>query len=125
MTAGADRDTMVDHKPLILVTGATGYIGGRLLKALEAGGHQVHCLVRPGRAAGFSSRAGSALEGDLLPVHCVAEPERCRRAPGCAAREVWCEIHAAVDAILSRITLAELAAREEVLEACGAASYDI
>lgn len=31
---------------LILLTGATGYIGGRLLKELEARGRQVRCLAR-------------------------------------------------------------------------------
>jgi uncharacterized protein YbjT (DUF2867 family) len=31
---------------LILVTGATGYVGGRLLTALEGGGRPVRCLVR-------------------------------------------------------------------------------
>lgn len=33
-------------QPLILLTGATGYIGGRLLKALEQTGHRVRCLAR-------------------------------------------------------------------------------
>jgi uncharacterized protein YbjT (DUF2867 family) len=32
--------------PLILLTGATGYIGGRLLKALEKDGCRVRCLAR-------------------------------------------------------------------------------
>jgi uncharacterized protein YbjT (DUF2867 family) len=31
---------------LILVTGATGYIGGRLVAALEHAGHRVRCLAR-------------------------------------------------------------------------------
>lgn len=31
---------------MILLTGATGYVGGRLLKELERSGHQVRCLVR-------------------------------------------------------------------------------
>jgi uncharacterized protein YbjT (DUF2867 family) len=31
---------------LILVTGATGYIGGRLLRRLEEGGRRVRCMVR-------------------------------------------------------------------------------
>lgn len=35
-----------DSEPLILLTGATGYVGGRLLKALEAGGRRVRCLAR-------------------------------------------------------------------------------
>ena len=30
----------------ILLTGATGYIGGRLLRRLEEGGHAVRCLAR-------------------------------------------------------------------------------
>lgn len=33
-------------KPLVLLTGATGYIGGRLLKAFEAAGQPVRCLAR-------------------------------------------------------------------------------
>ena len=32
--------------PSILLTGASGYIGGRLLRSLEEGGHAVRCLAR-------------------------------------------------------------------------------
>jgi len=35
-----------DHRALVLVTGASGYIGGRLVKALEAAGRPVRCLAR-------------------------------------------------------------------------------
>ena len=35
-----------DHRPLVLLTGASGYIGGRLLRALEAAGRPVRCLAR-------------------------------------------------------------------------------
>ena len=31
---------------LILITGATGYVGGRLLDRLEAEGRRVRCLAR-------------------------------------------------------------------------------
>jgi uncharacterized protein YbjT (DUF2867 family) len=31
---------------LVLLTGATGYVGGRLLKKLEAGGVATRCLAR-------------------------------------------------------------------------------
>lgn len=32
--------------PLMLLTGATGYVGGRLLTALEQNGHRIRCLAR-------------------------------------------------------------------------------
>ena len=37
---------MMEEKPLILVTGATGYIGGRLIPLLLERGYRVRCLVR-------------------------------------------------------------------------------
>ena len=43
---------MADTK-LILVTGATGYVGGRLVPRLLAAGYRVRCLVRdPARLQG-------------------------------------------------------------------------
>ena len=51
----------------ILLTGATGYIGGRLLRRLEARGLPVRCLVRRGSA--LEGRAGPSTEvaeGDVL-----------------------------------------------------------
>jgi uncharacterized protein YbjT (DUF2867 family) len=56
-----------DTKPLILLTGATGYIGGRLLTALEASGQRVRCLAR--RPRFLQPRVGGATEvvaGDVL-----------------------------------------------------------
>ncbi len=53
---------------LILLTGATGYIGGRLVPRLLAAGHRVRCLVRdPARLAGrdWCSRV-EAVAGDCL-----------------------------------------------------------
>jgi hypothetical protein len=35
-----------DHRTLVLLTGASGYIGGRLLKALEKAGWPLRCLAR-------------------------------------------------------------------------------
>jgi uncharacterized protein YbjT (DUF2867 family) len=57
-----------DRRPLILLTGVTGYVGGRLLKRLETDGHRLRCLARrpdPLRArvlAGTEVVAGDALD---------------------------------------------------------------
>ncbi len=53
--------------PLILLTGATGYIGGRLLHVLEKKGHRLRCLVR--RPEFLRTKVASTTEivsGDLL-----------------------------------------------------------
>jgi len=59
MTAQADDR-------LILLTGATGYIGGRLLAALEARGHRVRCLARnPENLSGRIGERTEVVRGDL------------------------------------------------------------
>ncbi|MGB7951139.1 MAG: SDR family oxidoreductase [Candidatus Binatia bacterium] len=53
--------------PLILLTGATGYIGGRLLQRLEEKNYQVRCLAR--RPEFLATRVGPKTEivaGDVL-----------------------------------------------------------
>ena len=53
--------------PLVLLTGATGYIGGRLLKALENASVRVRCLAR--RPEFLKSRVAPGIEvvkGDCL-----------------------------------------------------------
>ena len=51
----------------ILLTGATGYVGGRLLGALERAGHEVVCLARnPAHLAGRLGPSSRAVQGDLL-----------------------------------------------------------
>ena len=59
------RDTVAMMR--ILLTGATGYVGGRLLPLLEATGHQVRCLAR--RPDHLMARVGPTTEivaGDVL-----------------------------------------------------------
>lgn len=68
-TTGAPRDGEV-----VLLTGATGYVGGRLLSLLEQRGAQLRCLTR--RSEVLTSRAGPKTEvvaGDVLdPASLVA-----------------------------------------------------
>lgn len=50
-----------------LVTGATGFVGGKLSAALAAGGAEVRCLVRDrGRAAALERAGLELFEGDVL-----------------------------------------------------------
>jgi uncharacterized protein YbjT (DUF2867 family) len=54
-------------RPLILLTGATGYVGGRLLKALQAAGYPVRCLARhPEFLALRVSPETAIVKGDCL-----------------------------------------------------------
>ena len=64
----------VDRDPQILLTGATGYVGGRLLSRLQQGGHRVRCLVR--RMQQFTAEASDRVtfvQGDLLDADSLAD----------------------------------------------------
>src|SRR5215208_4311160 len=50
----------------ILLTGATGYVGGRLLRRLEEGGRQVRCVVRDRSRLGERPRSTEVVQGDCL-----------------------------------------------------------
>ena len=60
----------VRSQPRILLTGATGYVGGRLLPALLARGEQVRCFARRPEALqprpGLEVVAGDALDGTAV-----------------------------------------------------------
>lgn len=63
------------ESPLILLTGSTGYVGGRLLKALEKGDHRIRCLAR--RPEYMKSRVQSPTEiarGDVLDPSSLFQP---------------------------------------------------
>ena len=65
----------------ILVTGATGFIGGHLVERLAAEGHQVRCLVRASsRTAGLEAVGAEVVRGDVTEASSVAAS-----AAGCEA----------------------------------------
>lgn len=56
----------------VLVTGATGYIGGRLVPRLLAEGHQVRCVARDAaRLAGHGWEGVETLEADLAEAEAL------------------------------------------------------
>jgi uncharacterized protein YbjT (DUF2867 family) len=50
----------------ILLTGATGYVGGRLLRSLEEGGHAVRCLARQPAKVAPTTATTEVVAGDCL-----------------------------------------------------------
>ncbi|MFF8971763.1 SDR family oxidoreductase [Streptomyces sp. NPDC014995] len=64
--------------PLCLVTGATGYIGGRLVPELLAAGHRVRCLARSPERLRDHPWAGEAevVRGDVTDAASLAEAMR-------------------------------------------------
>jgi uncharacterized protein YbjT (DUF2867 family) len=63
---------MESIRPLILVTGATGYVGGELLKALVNRGHLVRCLARRPEVLRERGIAGAEIvRGDILDAASV------------------------------------------------------
>lgn len=60
-------------KRRILLTGATGYVGGRLLPLLEAHGYQVRCLTRrPDALRAAVGEGTEVVQGDVLDADSLA-----------------------------------------------------
>ena len=56
------------QRPPILLTGATGYVGGRLLRALEERGERVRCLTRRPEAVASHRDTTTIVAGDVLDI---------------------------------------------------------
>jgi uncharacterized protein YbjT (DUF2867 family) len=64
---------MTPGKDLVLLTGASGYIGGRLLRALVGAGHRVRCLARrPDYLVGRVTLPTTIVGGDCLDAASLA-----------------------------------------------------
>lgn len=62
---------------LVLLTGATGYVGGRLLRALEGGGRRVRCLARNPHFVRHNRSPGTeVVEGDVLDAESLGAAMR-------------------------------------------------
>ena len=65
----------VDNRPLVLVTGATGYVGGRLLERLEARGERIRCLARRPEFLVPRVRVGTeVVRGDVSEAASLTSP---------------------------------------------------
>ncbi len=64
---------MEQAKRNILLTGATGYVGGRLLPLLEAGGYRVRCMTRrPDALRDSVGDETDVVQGDVLDADSLA-----------------------------------------------------
>src|SRR6266540_4550843 len=58
----------------VLLTGANGYVGGRLLRRLEQSGRLVRCMVRrPEALSGRTAEQTEVVYGDVLEPDSLAE----------------------------------------------------
>ncbi len=72
------------------------------------GGHTL--AVHPSRiTAGSVVRA---MEGPLVVIDCLTTHDSCRLSSDCALQELWAQVGAAVDEVLDRITIEDLALRQ-------------
>jgi dihydroflavonol-4-reductase len=81
----ADSDRPPAERPRVFLTGATGFIGGHVLRALRAAGYRVRVLVRDPDAAARVPDA-ETVPGDLRrPGDFLRAMEGCRYLVHCAA----------------------------------------
>ena len=88
---------------LILVTGVTGYVGGRLVARLLQAGYRVRCLIRdPSRMQGRAwVKRVELVQGDVLDPQSLAVPPKAY-----GHRDDYKDSHTAVSALQSRCAVA-------------------
>lgn len=64
----------VPNKPVVLLTGASGYVGGRLIPLLEQQPLVLRCLARdPGKLRPLTTKATQVVRGDVLDTASLDE----------------------------------------------------
>ena len=66
-----------------------------------------YVLAKPAEQIKLSDLFHS-LEGTVTTAECTEDEDYCGRSADCAAREVWVKVEAAINEVLSKITLADL-----------------
>ena len=66
-----------------------------------------------------------ALEGTFAPVECVDHPESCTMQKSCPTRDTWIEMMQAMEGVLERTTVQDLADRVKSKSKSTAAMYHI
>ncbi|HEU4891249.1 MAG TPA: NAD-dependent epimerase/dehydratase family protein [Vicinamibacterales bacterium] len=61
---------------MILLTGASGYVGSRLLRELEAAGRTVRCLARESARVAVSRTTTEVVRGDCLDESSLDAPSK-------------------------------------------------
>jgi NAD(P)H-binding len=67
----------VPDQPIVLLTGASGYVGGRLIPLLEQQPVMLRCLARnPGKLRSRMSESAEVVRGDVLDAPSLDEALR-------------------------------------------------
>ena len=53
------------------------------------------------------------LEGSIVAVGCIGDPDACPRSELCVTRDIWSELKKAMDGVLESITLDDLVERQK------------
>jgi Rrf2 family transcriptional regulator, cysteine metabolism repressor len=57
------------------------------------------------------------LEGPVVTVECIEDPEACKRVVDCAARDLWINVEKAIHEVLESTTLADIATKAQEVAA--------
>ena len=77
-----------------------------------------HALIRDPKDLRVSEVI-EALEGSIMPIDCLDDASACTRNGGCAQREMWQQVRAAILAVLDNTTIGELAELDRAAQTGG------